>query len=99
MTEKVHPVSVKDIIPDVLKSISRRDIQDQVSLEKLWQDVLGDDVDRATITGFKDGCVLANVESPTFLFKMRMRRQEIVRRMKEKRNDITDVIFRIGRIT
>lgn len=98
MTKKIDPVSVKDIIPDVLKSISRRDVQDQISLEKLWEDVLGDDADRATVTGFRDGCVIANVEGPTFLFKLRLRRLEIVRRMKEKRNDITDVIFRIGRM-
>ena len=99
MTKKSEPLSVKDIIPGILERISCRDIHDEISLEKLWEDVLGNDADRASITGFRNGCVVAHVENPTFLYKMRLRRYEIIRRMKEKRSDITDVIFRIGRRT
>ncbi len=99
MTSKKDPVSVKDVLPAVLKSIASHDVQEQISLEQLWQDILKEEANRAVIAGFKDGCVFASVDSPLDLFRMRMRKPEWVRRLKEKRKDIVNIVFRMGRKT
>ncbi len=90
---------VNEILPDVIKSISRRDIQDQISLEKLWQDIVGAETDRAVITGFKDGCLFISVDSPARLFKMRLQKPGLLTKLKQQRKDIVNLSFRIGRRT
>ena len=87
---------VNEILPEVIKSISRRDIQDQISLEKLWQDVAGEESGRAIITGFKDGCIFVQVDSPARLFKMRLQKPGLLTKLKKQRNDIVNLSFKIG---
>ena len=99
MEKKKDIFLVHEILPEVIKSISRRDIQDQISLEKLWQDVSGSDYDYAGITGFKDGCVFVQVDSPARLFKMRLQKQGLLTKLKKQRNDIVNISFKIGRRT
>lgn len=95
--KKHETTLVKDILPTVLGSISCRDITDQISLEKLWQDTLAADAHLSVITGFKDGCISAQVDNPTMLFKMRLRRQEILKKLNSQRKDIVNLIFKIGK--
>ncbi len=99
MANKKEPIAVKDLLPDVLKSIASHDIQEQISLEQSWRDILKEDANRAVIAGFKDGCVFASVDSPLDLFRMRMRKAEWLRRLKEKRKDIVNIVFRMGKTT
>jgi len=90
---------IKDILPDVIKSISHRDIQDQISLEQLWQNVAKGDADQAVIAGFKDGCLFVTVDSAARLFKMRMHKQGLLTKLKQQRKDIVNISFKIGRRT
>ena len=99
MDKKKDIFLVKEILPDVIKSISRRDIQDQISLERLWQDVIGEEADRAVIGGFKDGCLFVNVDSAARLFKMRLQKQGLLTKLRVKRKDIVNISFKIGRRT
>lgn len=91
--------SVQDVLPAVINSISRRDIQEQISLEKLWQETLGVEADHAVIVGFKDGCIFIHVDSQARLFKMRMNKAGLLTKLKTQRKDITNISFKIGRIT
>ncbi|MBF0388222.1 MAG: DUF721 domain-containing protein [Candidatus Omnitrophica bacterium] len=90
---------VQEILPEVIKSISRRDIQDQISLEKLWQDVAGAEAGYTVITGFKDGCIFLQVDSPARLFKMRLLKPGLLTKLKKQRADIVNLSFKIGRRT
>lgn len=99
MDKKKEIFQVSEILANVLKSISRRDIQDQISLEKLWQEIVGEEADRAIITGFKEGCLFVQVDSPARLFKMRLQKQGLLTRLKKQRNDIVNISFKIGRRT
>ena len=99
MAKEKQPVSISDVLPDVLKKIASHNIQDQVSLEKLWQDILKEEANHAVIAGFKDGCIFAAVGSPLDLFRMRMRKGEWLRLLKEKRKDIVNIVFRMGKTT
>ncbi|MEI6438056.1 MAG: DciA family protein [Candidatus Omnitrophota bacterium] len=87
---------VNEILPEVIKRISRRDIQDQISLEKLWQDAAGEEAAHAVIAGFKDGCVFITVDNPARLFKMRLRKPGLLKKLKDQRQDIVNLSFRIG---
>ena len=99
MDKKKEIFLVNEILPEVIKSISRRDIQDQISLEKCWQDVAGTDADHCGITGFKDGCLFVQVDSPARLFKMRMQKAGLLTKLKQQRKDIVNLSFKIGRRT
>jgi hypothetical protein len=90
---------VKEILGDVIKNISRRDIQDQVSLEKLWQDTAAQEADFAVISGFKDGCLYVTVDNPAKLFKMRLQKQGLLTKLSKQRKDIVNISFKIGRRT
>ena len=89
---------IKDILPGVFENISRQDIQDQISLENRWKEILGGDADKAVIVGSKDGCVLVNVDCPARLFQMRVRKQKILSALQDKNKDIQNIIFKIGKV-
>ena len=89
---------VKDVLPGVFDNISRRNIQDQISLEKRWQEIVGGDADKAVIVGSKDGCVFVNVDCSTRLFQMRVRKQRILSAIQEQHKDINNIVFKIGKV-
>jgi predicted nucleic acid-binding Zn ribbon protein len=89
---------VKDVLPGVFENISRRNIQDQISLEKRWQEIVGGDADKAVIVGSKDGCVFVNVDCSTRLFQMRVRKQRILSAIQEQHKDINNIVFKIGKV-
>ncbi len=97
--KKKEIFSVQEILPDVIKSISRRDIQDQISLEGLWQKLTGEGSDHAVIVGFKDGCVFVHVDNAARLFKMRLQKPALLAQLKSQRKDIVNISFKIGRRT
>jgi hypothetical protein len=90
---------VNEILNDVIKSISSRDIQDQVSLEKLWQDTVGEESDFAVISGFSKGCLFISVDNPARLFKFRLQKQGLLTKLGKQRKDIVNISFKIGRRT
>jgi predicted nucleic acid-binding Zn ribbon protein len=89
---------VKDVLPGVFDNISRRNIQDQISLEKRWQEIVGGDADKAVIVGSKDGCVFVNVDCSTRLFQMRVRKQRILSAIQEQHKGINNIVFKIGKV-
>jgi predicted nucleic acid-binding Zn ribbon protein len=89
---------VKDVLPGVFENISRRNIQDQASLEQRWQEIMGGDADKAVIVGSKDGCVFVNVDCSTRLFQMRVRKQKLLSALQEQIKDINNIVFKIGKV-
>ena len=89
---------IKDVLPGVFENISRRNIQDQISLEKRWQEIVGGDADKAVIVGSKDGCVFVNVDCSTRLFQMRVRKQRLLSALQEQHKDINNIVFKIGKV-
>ena len=89
---------VKDVLPGVFENISCRNVQDQVSLEKRWREIVGGDAGKAVIVGSKDGCVFVNVDCSTRLFQMRVRKQKILSAIQEQHKDINNIVFKIGKV-
>jgi hypothetical protein len=89
---------VKDILPGVFENISSRGIQDQISLEQHWQEIVGGDADKAVIVGQRDGCVFVNVDCSTRLFQMRVRKQTLLSAIQEMHKDINNIVFKIGKV-
>lgn len=91
--------SVKDILPDVLKDISRSNAHEQVQLEQIWGDIAGPNARGAALNGFKDGTVYITVDSPARLYYWKLRRQTALKRFQERRADVTNIAFKIGTVT
>ena len=96
--KKTSSILIKDILPGVFENISRHNIQDQISLEKHWQEIAGGDTDKAVIIGCKDGCVFVNVDCGARLFQMRVRKQRLLSALQERRKDIKNIVFKIGKV-
>lgn len=98
MTKKPGFFTIKDILPGVIDNISRQNVQDQISLENLWKEILGPDADKVVIVGVKEGSVLANVDCGARLFQMRMRKATLLSKIQTRFPDINNLIFKIGKV-
>jgi hypothetical protein len=101
MKDKPKVLSVADILPKVLSEITRKDLHEQIQLEKIWADILAS-VQTASgvkLNGFKDGTVFITVDGATRLYHWKSRRGMVLKRFQERRPDVTNIVFKIGKVT
>ena len=99
MDKKYAVHLLKDILPDVISTIAPRNIQDQIRLEKIWQEVAEGDAGKAVIVGTKEGVLFVRVESQAILFRMRMRKQSLLTKICQRGVEINNIVFKIGKAT
>ncbi len=94
-------LSIGDILPKVLEEITRSDIHEQIQLEKIWKDILATmpGVSGVMLGGFKEGTVFITVDSATRLYHWKSRRGMLLKRFQERRPDVTNIVFKIGKVT
>ena len=92
-------LAVKEILPGILKDITRRDIHEQIELEKIWENIAGVDATGVMLGGFKDGVVFITVNSSARLYYWKLRQVTVLKRFQERRPDVKNVAFKIGKVT
>ena len=102
--EKRKILAVGQILPGVFEDITRSNIHEQIQLEKIWADIAGAvagpaGTAGAGLNGFKDGVVYIAVDSSARLFYWKLRRGAILKRFQERRPDVKNIVFKIGKVT
>lgn len=92
--------SIKDIIPRVVENMVRSRDQrtgDPGALEKAWQDILEKpELKHTKLVGPRDGNLLVLVDSPAWLYHLRMRKAKILKQLLEKMPEIKEITFKVG---
>ena len=105
--KKEKILAVGQILPGVFDDITRSNIHEQIQLEKIWADIAGavsgpegsPAVVGASLSGFKEGVVYIAVDSSARLFYWKLRRGAALKRFQERRPDVKNIVFKIGKVT
>ncbi len=92
--------SIKDIIPQVVEKMARergQHVGEQDALERAWQDILEQqELKHVKLVGPREGNLLVSVDSPAWLYHLRMRKAKILKQLQEKIPEIKDITFKVG---
>ena len=89
---------IKDIIPQVIESISQKKPEAQSKLQRIWQSIVGEKSGQHTVIGgFKDNALLVLVDSPAYLFQMNLKKRKFLEQLKEEFPELKEINFKIGK--
>jgi len=102
--KKQKILAVGQILPGVFEDITRSNIHEQIQLEKIWADIADavtgpGGASGAGLSGFKEGVVYIAVDSSARLFYWKLRRGAALKRFQERRPDVKNIVFKIGKVT
>ncbi len=94
---------ISEILPDVLKDITRTNTHQQIELETLWLEMVntawaGGNATGVKFSGHKEGTVFITVDSSARLYHWKLRRTAVLRRFQERRPDVKNIVFKIGTV-
>ena len=91
--------NIKDIIGQVIGKISAKEINTDESLHRAWANILEkEELKHTMLLGIKDKKVSIVVDSPAWLYQMRLKKGKLVEKLKDIIPDIENIIFKIGKI-
>ncbi len=96
---KRSAVAARDILPGILKDLTRNHLHEQIALEQVWSNIAGEGATGVALGGFRDGVVFITVDSSARLYYWKLRQGTIVKRFQERRPDVRNVVFKIGKVT
>jgi len=91
--------NISDIVKDVIGKIANKQPDTQHQLEELWHQIIDDkDKNHTRLVGVKSGKLSVLVDSPVRLHQLKIRKTNILRKLKEKGGEIEDIRFRVGKV-
>ena len=91
--------NIKNILGDVIKTLSEHKSSDDEKLERLWAGLIDGKEQRGTkIAGRKDDKLIVYVESPAWLYHMRIKKRDLLEKLRDQIPDIKEIIFKVGKI-
>jgi len=87
--------SIKNIIPDVIQSLSERSPQNDLKIQRLWDQVVNDQ--HTKVVGFQDGILNIEVDNNSRAYKLKMRSRKILKDLQEDIPEIKQIFFRTGK--
>lgn len=90
---------IKDVINKVIGNIADQNPCSYDKVERIWQNLLTkEELKHTKLFGVKEDTLFINVDSPAWLYQMRMRKTSILKRIKEELLDIKQIRLKIGTI-
>ena len=91
--------NIKDIVNQVIKKISIKQPIDQSKIDRIWQNILSkQELKHTKLIGVKDGRISINVDSPAWVYQLKIKKNKILGRLKDELPEIKSLVFRIGKI-
>ena len=90
--------TIKEIIQDVFKNLSKGQSADKNILEA-WQAAAGEESKKTDIVGWKEGVLKINVDSSARLFKLNLKKSQLIKEIKKEISTIEQIIFKVGKIS
>jgi len=90
--------NIKNIINDVIGKIAARETKEHEKIERIFENILEEHEGKHIfLEGMKEGIVLISVDSPVWLYQMRVRKRKILERLKKEIETIKDIRFKLGK--
>lgn len=86
---------IKDIIPDVIQSLSQQSPQNDFKVQRLWDKVVQDPLTK--VVQYQEGVLHINVDSNTRAYKYKMRSKIILKKIQEDLPELKQIVFKIGK--
>jgi len=90
---------IKDVVNKVIGNIAEKNPCSYDKVERIWQNLLTkQELKHTKLFGVKEETLFVCVDSPAWLYQMRMRKLKILKRLKDELIDIKQIRFKIGTI-
>jgi predicted nucleic acid-binding Zn ribbon protein len=91
--------NMKDIVDNVIGKLSQKQSYNHDRLQQIWSNLLNEkELQHTRIFSVEEGTLRVNVDSPAWLYQMKMKRNELIRRLKQEDYDIRSIVFKIGKV-
>ena len=90
---------IKSIVNKVIGHIAEKNPDTYDKIERIWQNLLNEKERRHTkLFGIKEGTLSVHVDSPAWLYQMKIRQTKILKQMKDEIPGLKHIRFKIGKI-
>jgi len=90
---------IKNIIPDVVKMLSRKETSEETKIQRVWDSLLEGKIKKhAKIFGIKEGKMMVCVDSPAWMFHLNLKKNKLLKEIKEEIPELTEICFKIGKV-
>jgi len=90
---------IKNIIPEVVKTLSRKEPQEETKIQRVWDNLLDGKVKKHTkLFGIKEGKIMVCVDSPAWMFHLNLKKNKLLKEIKEEIPELTEICFKIGKV-
>ena len=87
---------IKEIILDIFKGLSEKNRAEKDIVE-VWRTVAGEEFHKTDIACWKGGVLKIHVDSPARLFKLNLRKAQLVEEIKKEIDSVEQIIFKVGK--
>ena len=90
---------IKDIVYKVIGDMAEKNPDVHNKTERIWQNLLNkQEIKHTKLIGINNGTLAVYVDSPAWLYQMRIRQTKILKQLKEEVPDIKRIRFKIGKV-
>lgn len=91
--------NIKDIVRQVFEKMVQGQAGPQDKLERIWLSILREGEEKhLKLLGLKNDTLFVDVDSPAWLFQMRIRKKKILEKFQEQIPEIKNISFKIGKV-
>lgn len=91
--------NIKEIIKGVIGKISEKHQDIEYKIENEWDKIISiKEKKHLRLMGYKEGKIFINVDSPAWLYQMKIQKNEILRKFNNIIPEIKDIVFRTGNV-
>ncbi len=92
--------NIEDIVKTVIGNIANQSPDIHNKVERIWKNVTNEkERKHVKVIGVKEGGLFVCVDSPAWLYQIRIRQSRILKQLKEEIPEIKHIRFKMGKIT
>jgi hypothetical protein len=91
--------NIKDVINKVIGGIAGKSPDAHNKINRIWLNLLTEqELKHTKLMGVNEGTLSVSVDSPAWMYQMRIRQTKILKQLKEEVSEIKQIRFKIGTI-
>ncbi len=91
--------NIKDIVNTVIGNIASQNPDEHNKTERIWKNLLNEkELKHTRIIGIKEETLFVCVDSPAWLYQMRIRQGKLLKQLKEDIPGVKHIRFKMGKI-
>ena len=91
--------NIKNIVSGVIGKMAAHEIKESEKIERIWENILEKcELKHTRLEGVKDNILFILIDSPAWLYQMRIKKRKLLIRIQQEIEEIKDIKFKIGKI-